>query len=112
MQMANRYKRGDGVMQSNTRALEMYIHAAELGDTQAYGMIGQHYFMTQNTSKAVEFWEVAAKKGVFYAHSLLASLDDMNRNADGCNKHLRVAASAGHKGSMDYLMANYKRKLV
>lgn len=36
----------------------------------------------------------------------------MNGNADGCNKHLTVAASAGHKGSMDYLMANYKRKLV
>ena len=112
MIMASHYKDGDGVMQSDTRVLDMYIHAAELGDTRAFGMIGQYYFTTQNTSKAVEFWEVAAKKGSYYAHSLLASLDDMNGNRDGCNKHLRVAASAGHKGSIDYLMANYKRKLV
>jgi len=112
IQMANHYKTGDGVMQSNTRALEMYIRAAELGDTRAFGMIGQYYFMTQNTSKAVEFWAVSAKKGSYYAHSLLASLDDMNGNADGCVEHLKVAANAGHKVSMDYLMDNYKRKFV
>ena len=79
-------------------------------------MIGQCYLegtvVDQNTSKAVEFWEVAAKKGSYYAHSLLASLDDMNGNTNGCVEHLKVAASAGHNSSMNYLMDTYKRKLV
>ena len=76
--MACLYKDGDegGVMQSNTRALEMYIGAAELGHAEALAHIGYRYAhgigVTEDKTKATEYYEVAAKKGSAYAHRTLA----------------------------------------
>ena len=67
LQMATRYRSGDGVFQSNTKSIEMYIRAAELGDSEAFVGIGLCYragvAVEQDTSKALEFYEAAAKKG-------------------------------------------------
>lgn len=71
MQMAAHYKRGDGVFQSDTKALEMITRAAELGSAQAFTKIGYYYLegfaVRQDSSKALEYYEIGAKKGSVYA---------------------------------------------
>ena len=115
MDMSHRYEAGDGVFQSDTKALELRICAAELGYADAFGSIGYHYSLgtavVQDISKALDFWAVAAKKGSIYAHNLLSNFHRSNGNQESIN-HLKVAASAGHQQSMDDLMKAFKDKLL
>jgi len=71
IQMGVRYTKGEGVFQSNTKALEMFIRAAELGDAPAYFKIGKVYQegigVEHDESKSLAFYEVAAKKGSMIA---------------------------------------------
>ena len=111
MVMAERYKEGDNVFQSDTKYLEMRICAAELGHAVAYADIGNCYehgdVLNQNTSKALEFYEIAAKKGSVHAHEQLARFHGRNRNFHECIQHWKVAASAGLKEAMEALMVIY-----
>ena len=112
MSMANAYRSGAEVFQSDTRALEMYICAAELGHPTAYSKVGSYYYqgiaVEQDMSKALEFWEVAAKKGCIRAHQVLAEMQNRNGNVDEGIKHFKVAASAGYQLAMDRLMKAYR----
>jgi len=119
IQMAKLYKSGgEGALQSDTRCLEMLIKAAELGNNYgyAYYMIGLYYqdgvIVEQNRSKAIEFYEVAAKKGSLRAHKKLAPLYDDSGDIQKFIKHVIMAASAGDKVSMEALMIGYKDKLL
>ena len=109
MKMASRYRDGKHMLQSYTRALEMYICAAELGNAEAFKKIGFHYdtgiAVEEDKSKALAYWEVAAKKGCVGAHLVLAGCKVKDQHDTG---HLKVAASAGEKHSMDGLMKLYK----
>ena len=113
--MATRYRSGNGVLQSDTKSLEMYIRAAELelGDTETCQRLGNYYVegtaVEQDLSKGLVFYEVAAKKGSIEA---LALYHGKSRNIDESIKHLTVAASAGYQVSMDGLMVAYKDKLL
>ena len=101
MEMAFRHKSGRGVLQSETKSLEMYIRAAELGHADAYLMIGQHYnhglVVEANYVKALAFWEIAAKKGLIRAHLKFAEAYENNSNKEKSIKYLKVAACAGHQ---------------
>jgi len=112
--MAIKYKEGDGVFQSDTRALEMYIRAAEIGHARAYFEIAMHYVqgiaVEQNSLKALEYFKVSAKKGDLEAHRALASYEEIHGNNQKSVNHLKVAANAGDKDSMDDLMKAYKLK--
>ena len=116
IQMANRYKEGDGVIQSYTKTLEMYVDAAELGHADAYAGIGLCYkegiAVERNMSKAFYFLEVGAKKGSIVAQKLLASFHLINANSNEGIEHLKVAAYAGDQDSMDTLMKLYKAKVL
>jgi len=116
LQMSERHRTGKGVIQSDAKSLEMRIRAAELGHDEAYERIGQVYkegiAVEEDMSKAVEFYEVAAKKGSLMAHQYLASFHVENGNIDVSIRHLTVAASAGDQDSMDCLMEIYKGKLL
>lgn len=116
VQMATRYREGDGVFQSDTRALEMLIKAAELGHVDAYGMIGVYYregwVVEVDHYKMLAYYEVAAKKGSIPAHQELASLQERKGNRDKSIKHCIVAAGAGDQPAMDILMKMYRDKLL
>ena len=117
MEMAESYKEGtNDVFQSDTKALEMYIRAAELGEASAFGYIGQSYddgmVVEQDHSKAIEYYELAAKKGSIAAHGCLAHLAEEAGNNQSSIGHWKVAASAGDQGAMDNLMNAYKGKLL
>lgn len=115
-QMAALYEDGNGVLQSDTRALELYTRAAELGHTEAYLFIGSYYgqgiAVEQDESKAFEFFEVGAKKGSYNAHIWLAKFHGSNGNMQKFIEHLKVAAKAGCQISMDGVMAAYRDKLL
>ena len=102
IQMAIYYQSGDGVSQSDNKALEMYIHAAELGSIEAYENIG-HTIAERDMSKALEYYEVAAKKGSWIAHRALAKFHGTNGNTELFFKHMKIAASAGDQELMDGL---------
>jgi len=110
--MGNRYKQGEGVIQSDTKALEMIIHAAELGKAEAYALIARHYdrgtAVEQDESKCQAFYEISAKKGCVQAHRWVALFHAMNGNTQNSMKHLNVAACAGDQVAMDGLMEAYK----
>jgi len=114
MSMAEAYARGDGVMQSDTRSLEMRICAAELGEAEAYYMIGVYYkegiVVGQDQSKMLAYYEVSAKKKSIPAHIYLARFHGRNGDMQLCITHLRVAADAGDKEAMDTMMGFYKAK--
>ena len=114
--IADRHKKGDGVIQSNTKALEMYVCAAELGHADAFVCIGHVYndgmVVEQDRSKTREYYELAAKRGSLDAHQELSFSHDINGNTTECIKHLKVTASAGHQKAMDMLMNLYKQKLL
>ena len=104
LQMADKYESGEGVLQSNTRALDLYTRSAELGFFEAFVHIGRHYYtgtvVEKDYSKVLAFYEVAAKKGSIYAHRWLALFHESERNEDQHKiGHLKVAASAGDKDS-------------
>ena len=113
IRMGIHYKEGDGDFQSDTKALEMFICSAELGHADAYSAIGIWYqglgtVLERDLSKALEYYEIAAKKGSVHAHLTLAHLlkGDNNKRI----KHLTVAARAGDKEAMDKLMKFYRDK--
>ena len=96
--MAKSYEEGEGIFQSDTKALEMCIRAAELGSAQAFGLIGNNYkdgiAVETNASKAIEFYDLAAKKGSITGHQVLAEIHKFSGNNHKHIKHLTVAASA------------------
>ena len=113
MAMAAEYESGGAVFQSDTKALEMYIRAAELGNAEAFEEIAEHYgkgkVVEQDESKALVWYEIAAKKGSIEA---LSSFHGNYLNIDESVRHCIVAASAGDKESMDDLMDAYKDELL
>ena len=113
LQMAGYYRGGtDGVFQSDTKTLEMLIHAAELDHTEAFLNIGCFYLVgigvDRDISKGVAFYEVSAKKGSVYAHRELARF--YRKDIGKSIKHATIAASAGCQESLDRLMKAYKNK--
>ena len=116
IQMGVRYAAGNGVFQSNTKALEMFIKSAELGNAPSYFKIGQAYKegigVEQDESKSLAFYEVAAKKGSIFAHKKLADFHGMNGDINEAIEHCKVVASAGYQGAMNSLMKFYKDKLL
>jgi len=117
IEMARCYHLGNkGVIQSDTKSLEMIIRAAELGDTEAFLRLGSYYhqgiLVGQDRSKALELYIIAAKKGSIEGHQELAHFHLINGDIQELTKHLKVAASAGDKDSMDELMKMYKGELL
>lgn len=116
MQIGYLYRVGNGVMQSDTKSLDMFIRAAELGVAQAFIMIGSIYeegnAVTCDRSKSLECHKVAAKKGRIIAHNHLALFYERSGDIQISIKHLKVAACAGHQEAMDQLMKHYKNNLL
>lgn len=119
IQMACLYRDGEeGLIQSYTRSLEMSIKAAELDHVEAFVMIGWYYeegiVVEEDTSKALEYYEVAAKKGSVLGHLELSRFyEEMGPMGDMQRvDHLKVVAKAGDQESMDNLMKAYKDNLL
>ena len=108
MHMALEYSAGEDVFQSDTKALQMYTCAAELGRIDAYTEIGRYYntgkVVGQDRSKALTFYKISAKKGSMIAHQLLAKYEEKFGNTQNRIGHLKVLASAGDQQTMNSLI--------
>ena len=66
--LAQRYRDGDGVKQSNKKAVELYERAAKGGDVAAQNNLGVFYHqgmygVTQSDQRSIEFYTLAANQG-------------------------------------------------
>eukprot|EP00579_Thalassiosira_antarctica_P010435 CAMPEP_0201909324 /NCGR_PEP_ID=MMETSP0903-20130614/1136_1 /ASSEMBLY_ACC=CAM_ASM_000552 /TAXON_ID=420261 /ORGANISM="Thalassiosira antarctica, Strain CCMP982" /LENGTH=262 /DNA_ID=CAMNT_0048443833 /DNA_START=85 /DNA_END=870 /DNA_ORIENTATION=- len=112
MAMAHRYQTGDGVSQSNMKALELFIRASDLGSAVVYGFIAVHYehgyVVEKDGSKHRAFLEISAKRGSISCRRRLAKIEEENGNIDLAIKHWTVAANAGFQESLDELMRAFR----
>ena len=107
------------VQLSKEKTAALLFTLAELGSANGFMNIGLYHsfgdgsiVVEHNMTKARSFVEIAAKKGLVDAHRWLANYDSRIGNASTCNEHLKIAANAGDKRSMDDLMTVYKSNLL
>jgi TPR repeat protein len=111
LQLGDQYYSGEGVPKDLTKAFEWFLKAAEQNDALAQFYVGQMYLfgegMAVNNEKAIPWIEKSAGQNYFDAQVLLGKFYMQNSKfADGV-KWLKVTASQGHVGSINYLGMAY-----
>ncbi|MBL8629055.1 MAG: sel1 repeat family protein [Rhodospirillaceae bacterium] len=109
---ADRYASGDGVVQSDERAVQLYHQAAELGDARALFRLGEMYGagrgVIQDDAAAVEYFRAAMARsygpamtslGICYAEGKGVPVDSATALS-----LLQGAAAAGDQRAKDYLV--------
>lgn len=109
---ADRYAAGDGVIQSDERAVQLYHQAADLGDARALHKLGDMYAagrgVLQDDVIAVEYYRAAMAKsygpamtslGICYAEGKGVSPDTTTALT-----LLRGSVAAGDQRARDYLI--------
>ena len=90
--LAEKYRDGSGVTQSDTQAIELLELAIKQGDAHAMCTLGIFYLngrgVVQSYKKAIELYAIAAEQGHSNAQYNLAS---MYYNGDGCEQSIVVA---------------------
>ena len=113
--LAAYYQRGYyGLARDESRALQMYHTAANLGSVEVLSNLGFYYTNKYNAAGEKEngmmYLKIGASKGYVYAHIELADIESSNGNSALAMKHLRLAASAGHVPSMKRLWTSFQKK--
>jgi len=102
-----------GYSQDNTKALELFHRAAELGCARAYNSIGTTYFNGQGVEvdkkKATYYYELAAIRtgGDVIARRNLGNNEWRDGNMDRALKHYMIATSSGDYESLDNIKYFY-----
>jgi len=103
---------GYGFPQDNTKALELWHKAGELGCAAAYNNIGACYNYGEgvevNQKKALHYHELAAMQGHAEARYNLGCKEGKAGNIDRALKHFIIAAGSGDKESLNYIQDLYK----
>ena len=97
-----------GLEKSESRAIELWSEAAELGSTAAHYKVGTAYYygrygVSQDRAKGIRNWESAAMQGHALSRSKLALAELEDGNDDRAVRHLMIAAKMGHKESLDVI---------
>jgi len=100
-----------GYPQDNTKALELFHRAGELGDAKSYGCIGNAYYDGQGVevdeTKAKHYWELSAIMGSETARHNLGANEADEGNMDRAIKHWIIAARAGENDSLKKIQDLY-----
>ena len=89
-ELGMRYKQGDGVEQSNEKALEQFKIAAELGHVHAQLVVAGYYYSKNDCAEAAKWLEMAValgnaeamfQLGVFYTEGMGVD-QDLEKAAD------------------------------
>jgi enhanced entry protein LpnE len=108
--LANYYEHGRrNIQQDQTKAVELYARAAELGFSKAHYSLGMHYKKMGDLKKAKFYLEAAAMAGHDGARHNLGSLEANSGNLERAAKHWTIAASAGHYNAMYTLLDLFKK---
>jgi TPR repeat protein len=105
--LGNCYHHGsNGFQQDHTKAMELYVRAAELGCRDAHYDLGKLYRKGGNLKKSKFHYEAAAMAGDDDARHVLGNLEGKSGNMEQAVKHWMIAASAGHYNAMyNFLVA-------
>jgi len=92
-------------------ALEYLTKAAELGELNAYHLLGRMYYqgegVEKDEEKALQHLEKAAIGGHAQARSKVAFIEGKNGNMERSVKHFIIAANLGEEKSMKGLWRHY-----
>ena len=101
-----------GLQQNQTKALELYHRAGELGYADAYNNIGHAYHtgegVERDEKKANHYYELAAMKGDAIARHNLGNSEARTGNWDRALKHYMISAEGGHNDSVKVVQQLYK----
>ena len=106
------YKGLKGVQQDQTKAMELYAKAAELGYSKAHHHLAGFYHQGGNLKKAKFHFEAAAMAGHEGARYNLGIMEKISGNMDRAMKHWKIGASAGCYNAMYKLITLFKNGLV
>jgi TPR repeat protein len=106
------YKGLSGVQQNQTKAMELYARAANLGYKKAHNNLAYIYHEGGNMKKAKFHDEAAAMAGDEASRHNIACMEKKSGNMDRAIKHFTIAASAGHYKSMHHLLVAFKEGVV
>ncbi|EJK56223.1 hypothetical protein THAOC_23934, partial [Thalassiosira oceanica] len=95
-----------GMEKDQSRAIELWTEAAELGSTRAHFKLGHAYYrgvlgVAQDKVKGIHCWEVAAMQGDVGSRHFLGLAELENLNFDRAVRHLLISAKKGSKESLD-----------
>ena len=100
-----------GFQQDPTKTLEVWHRAAELGNAQAYGSIGNAYDHGRGVevdhNMATHYYELAAMRGDEYARYNLGHVEIEAGNYDRALKHLMMSVKGGSKESLEKIKQLY-----
>jgi TPR repeat protein len=106
------YKGLNGVQQDQTKAMELYIRAANLGYKKAHNNLGGIYHDGGNLKKAKFHWEAVAMAGHEGARYNLGFMENKSGNTDQAMKHWTIGAWPGDYQAMYKLITLFKNGLV
>ena len=105
------FKGRNGCTQDDTKALERWHRAAELGHVKAYLNLGYFYEMGKgaenNEEKGVHYYELAAMRGDAQARANLAIKEMKAGNFDRAIKHHLIAVKGGDSNSLRKIKVMY-----
>jgi len=102
-----------GFPKDQTKALELYHRAAELGYAKAYTNVGCAYELGHGVEvdeeKATHYYELAAMRGDERARYNLGNEEIRAGNYDRALKHYVIAAGSGYADSLDAIKQMYTK---
>jgi len=107
------YAKGlNGLPQNNSKALELWHRAGELGCSKAHSTIGNVYNLGMmgrevNEQNATHYWELAAINGSVIARFNLGCIEFQAGNHDRALKHFTIAARDGNPDALENIKGMY-----
>ena len=115
--LADQYMQGSqGLEKDMSRAVELYIEAAELGSVGACNELGVAYHgglgVEQDVSRSIHFYEKAAMLGHSMARHNLGSYECDRENYDRGVRHFLISAKMGFTSSLEGMKTLFTRGLA
>ena len=111
--LGDHYYQGiNGFPRDETKAVEQYARAAELGFSQAHFSLGAIYHERGDLKKAKFHYEAAAMEGDELARYNIGCMEAHSGNMKRAVKHLKIGASAGDSRAMQSLISLFEQGTV
>ena len=111
--LGNCYHHGsNGFLQDQTKAMELYTRAAELGCSKAHSFLGKLYHEGGYLKKARFHFEAAAMAGNEVARYNIGCMEAESGNIERAVKHWTIGASAGEFDAMHEMRINFEKGCV
>jgi TPR repeat protein len=108
--LANSYQLGlNGFQQDQTKAIELYARAADLGCSKAHDQLGDIYHQGGDMKKAKFHFEAAAMAGNEVARCIVGIHEYNSGHIEQAVKHWTIASSSGNYHAMQHLRIAFEK---